>query len=318
MRSSNASEHHLFLKAEKCSFHQRTFQFLGYNISEHGIQMDEGKVNAVWNWLTPTTIKELQRFLGFSHFYRRFIHNYNSITSPLINLLQKKPKSLSWTPAANHAFQSLKYLFTSAPLLIHPDPNKPFIVEVDVSTTAVGAMLSQQQGNPACLHPCAFFSKKLSPAEINYDIGNRELLAIKLALEEQTRWALFFTRFHFTIFYRPGTKNLKADALSSLHNSEEKTKDPEPILPQKIILCPIQWSIHQQLSSSSVSEPSPPGCPPGRTYVPRSFFGTFFRNSQAPPPQNHRDRCHLFHFNGNENDPLIVIKVKLLNLNIRA
>uniref|UniRef100_A0A4W5L7V2 Gypsy retrotransposon integrase-like protein 1 n=1 Tax=Hucho hucho TaxID=62062 RepID=A0A4W5L7V2_9TELE len=214
------------------------------------------------------------------------------------------PKSLSWSPAATQAFQSLKDSFTSAPLLIPPDPNKPFVVEVDASTTGgVGAVLSQQQGNPARPHPCAFFSKKLSPAEINYDIGNRELLGIKLALEEwghwlegakekftvltdhkhlqylrdakrlnprQARWALFFTRFNFTITYRPGTKNLKADALSRLHNPEEKTEDLEPILPRKILLSPIQWSLHQQLSSSSVSEPSPPGCPPGHTYVPRT------------------------------------------------
>jgi len=96
-------------------------------------------------------------------------------------LLRKKPKSLSWTPAATLAFQSLKDSFTRALLLTHPDPNKPFIVEVDASTTEVGAVLSQQQGNLAHLHPCGYFSKKLSPAEINYNIGNRELLAIKLA-----------------------------------------------------------------------------------------------------------------------------------------
>ncbi|KAK3525120.1 hypothetical protein QTP86_016571 [Hemibagrus guttatus] len=75
-----------------------------------------------------------------------------------------------------------------APLLIHPDPDKPFVVEVDASTTGVGAVLSQQQGNPGCLHPCAFFSHKLNLAERNYDIGNRELLAIKLALEEWRHW----------------------------------------------------------------------------------------------------------------------------------
>ncbi len=125
---------------------------------------------------------------------------------------------------------TLKKAFTSAPLLVHPNPELPFII--DASTTGVGAVLSQQQGMPPRLHPCAFFSRKLSPAEKNYDIGNRELLAIKLALEEwrhwlegaaqpfliltdhknlkylrdakwlnprQARWALFFTRFQFKI-----------------------------------------------------------------------------------------------------------------------
>ncbi len=93
-------EFHLFLKAEKCSFHQPSVQFLGYNIDNGGIQMDEGKVEAIKNCPVPTTtIKELQRFLGFSNFYRRFIHNYSAITSPLTSLLRNKLKSLSWSPA---------------------------------------------------------------------------------------------------------------------------------------------------------------------------------------------------------------------------
>ncbi|XDV29403.1 hypothetical protein PO909_032537 [Leuciscus waleckii] len=255
-------EHHLFLKSEKCSFHQPIVQFLGYNISEHSIQMDEGKVNVVRNWPTPTTIKELQRFLLFFKFYRRVIHNYSSITSPLTNLLQKKPKSLSWTPAANQAFQSLKDSFTRAPLLIHPDPNKLFVVEVDASTTGVGAVQSKQQGNPAHLYPCAFFSKKLSPAEINYDIGNRELLAIKLTLEEWRHW-LEGAKERFTVL--TDQKNLQ-------YLRDAKRLNPRQARWGLFFTCFSYrpWSIHQQLSSSSVSEPSPSGCPPGRTYVPRS------------------------------------------------
>ncbi|KAK3570038.1 hypothetical protein QTP86_009442 [Hemibagrus guttatus] len=178
----------LFLKAEKCSFHQTSVQFLGYKIDNSGIKMDEGKVTAIRDWPTPTTVKELQRFLGFANFYRWFIQNYSSIAHPLTSLLQNKPKSLAWSPAAEKAFNLLKKAFTTTPLLVHPDPNKPFIVEVDASTTEVGAVLSQQQGNPSRLHPCAFFSRKLNLAERNYDIGNRELLAVKLALEEWRHW----------------------------------------------------------------------------------------------------------------------------------
>ncbi|KAK3525664.1 hypothetical protein QTP70_003229, partial [Hemibagrus guttatus] len=178
----------LFLKAEKCSFHQPSVQFLGYKIDSSGIQMDEGKVTAIRNWPTPTTVKELQWFLGFANFYRRFIQNYSSIANPLTSLLRNKPKLLSWSPSAEEAFTTLKKAFTTAPLLVHPDPEKPFIVEVDASTTGVGVVLSQQQGNPSRLHPCAFFSRKLNPAERNYDISNRELLAVKLALEEWRHW----------------------------------------------------------------------------------------------------------------------------------
>ncbi|KAK3561062.1 hypothetical protein QTP86_026373 [Hemibagrus guttatus] len=146
-------EFQLFLKAEKCSFHQPSVQFLGYNIDSSGIRMDEGKVAAIKDWPTLTTVKELQRFLGFANFYRQFIQNYSSISNPLTSLLRNKPKSLSWTTSAEEACNTLKEAFTTAPLLVHPDPNKPFIVEVDASTTGVGAGLSQQQGNPSHLHP---------------------------------------------------------------------------------------------------------------------------------------------------------------------
>ncbi len=174
-------------------------------------------------------------------------------------------------------------------------------MEVDASTTGVGAILSQQQGNPSRLHPCAFFSHKLSLAERNYDIGNRELLAIKLALEEwrhwlegakhpftvltdhknlqylreakrlnpqQARWALFFTRFNFKITYHPGPKNIKADALSRLHAPEEVEDPPNSIIPESMFVCPIQWN-PDSAPSSNVSTATPPGCPPDAQYVPR-------------------------------------------------
>ncbi|KAK3575091.1 hypothetical protein QTP86_020705 [Hemibagrus guttatus] len=294
-------DYQLFLKAEKCAFHQSKVHFLGYIINRSGVRMDERKVAAVRDWPPPTTIKELQRFLGFANFYRRFIRGYSSVASPLTSLLRNKPKSLTWNPAASQAFNTLKTAFTTAPLLVHPNPDLPFIVEVDASTTGVGAVLSPQQGNSTVLHPCAFFSRKLSPAEANYDIGNRELLAIKLALEEwrhwlkgakhlfvvltdhknleylraakrlnprQARWALFFTRFQFTISYRPGPKYVKADALSRLHGREEPSEEPEPILPEKLFVSPISWS-EETLPESNPHTSTPPGCPPGLQFIPR-------------------------------------------------
>ncbi|KAK3529945.1 hypothetical protein QTP86_009331 [Hemibagrus guttatus] len=141
-------DYRLFLKAEKCVFHQSSVQFLGYIIDHSGVRMDERKVAAVRNWPIPTSVKDLQRFLGFANFYRWFIQGYSSITNPLTSLLRNKPKSLTWTPATTQAFDKLKTAFTTAPLLVHPDPELPFIVEVDASTTRVGAVLFQQQGNP--------------------------------------------------------------------------------------------------------------------------------------------------------------------------
>lgn len=173
--------HQLFLKAEKCLFHQHSVQFLGYNIDKHGIQMDEGKVEAVHSWPIPKTIKDLQHVLGFAIFYQIFIRDYSTIAVPLTSLLMKGPKTLRWNDKASAAFTKLKLAFISAPILVHPSPELSFVMEVDASTTGVGAVLSQQ-GIPEKLNPCAFFSRKLSQAERNYDI--RELLAVKLAIEE--------------------------------------------------------------------------------------------------------------------------------------
>ncbi|KAL0159058.1 hypothetical protein M9458_047134, partial [Cirrhinus mrigala] len=194
-------QHSLFLKLEKCEFHQPTVQFLGYNISAEGVQMDQGKVDAILKWPMPTSVKELQRFLGFTNFYRRFIMDYSTITATLTSLLRGKPKHLLWNPAAHEAFEQLKTTFSTAPVLQHPDPERPFTVEVDASTIGVGAVLSQAVGEPPVLHPCAAFSRKLTPAEQNYDIGNRELLAIKLALEEWRHW-LEGAAYPFTISSR--------------------------------------------------------------------------------------------------------------------
>ncbi len=150
--------------------------------------MNNLKVQAVTEWPQPRTIKDLQRFLGFANFYRRFIRSYSMVASPLTSLLRNKPSRLVWTPEANNAFNALKERFTTAPILKHPDPNEPFILEVDASDCCIGAVLSQRQGQPSKLYPCAFFSRKLTPAERNYDVGNKELLSMKAAVEELRHW----------------------------------------------------------------------------------------------------------------------------------
>lgn len=115
-------ESQLYAKAEKCESHQTSTSFLGYIISSEGVAMDENKVQAVVNWPQPTTIKELQHFLGFANFYRWFIRNFSMIASPLTSMLKKGGTRLSWSPASERAFQKLKKLFTRAPILHHPDP----------------------------------------------------------------------------------------------------------------------------------------------------------------------------------------------------
>ncbi len=93
-----------------------------------------------------------------------------------------------WSNAAQTAFTNLKSHFVSAPILIAPDPSRQFVVEVNASEVGVGAVLSQHSLADDKMHPCAFFSHRLTPTEHNYDIGNRELLVVKLALEEWRHW----------------------------------------------------------------------------------------------------------------------------------
>ncbi len=297
-------QNNLFVKAEKCEFHITSTKFLGYNISHTGVQMDNATVKAVLDWPTPKTVKKLQRFLGFANFYRRFIRDFSTVAAPITTVLKVKPMKLVWTEAATSAFNRLKFRFTSAPILKHPDPKLPFIVEVDASDCGIGAVLSQRHGTPGKLHPCAFFSRKLSRAESNYNIGNKELLSIKAALDEwrhwlegalhpfqvitdhknleyikdtnrlnprQARWALFFTRFNFTVTYRPGSKNSKADALSRIHDPTDSQTRPETILLSSIIIAPIRWDIMEEIQQAQQEEPSPTECPTGKVYVPSSL-----------------------------------------------
>lgn len=293
-------QNQLYVKAEKCEFHQASVSFLGFVIAEGSVQMDPDKVSAVRNWPAPTSRKEVQRFLGFANFYRKFIRNFSSVAAPLHNLTSPK-LPFRWNDEAEEAILRLKKAFTSAPILTIPDPSLQFVVEVDASDVGVGAVLSQRSSTDNKLHPCAFLSRKLSSAERNYDIGNRELLAIKVALGEwrhwlegaeqpflvwtdhknleylrtakrlnsrQARWALFFTRFHFTLSYRPGSKNGKPDALSRVFPSEKPESDPEPILPSSCVVGAFRWRIEEQVTKALQNCQPPDGVPPNRLFVP--------------------------------------------------
>ncbi|CAJ0922466.1 unnamed protein product [Ranitomeya imitator] len=131
--------------------------------------MDPVKVQAIHDWTQPTSVKSLQKFLGFANFYRRFIANFSSVAKPLTDLTKKGADVVNWSSAAVDAFQELKRRFSSAPVLCQPDVSLPFQVEVDASEIGAGAVLSQRSSDGSGMKPCAFFSRKFSPAERNYD-----------------------------------------------------------------------------------------------------------------------------------------------------
>ena len=252
----------LLLKPEKCDFHKTELGFLGYIIGQNGVRMDPRKVTAVLEWPTPTTIKEVQAFLGFANFYRRFIEGYSKIAGPLSELT-KKDQGFQWSSKAREAFDNLKKKFTTAPILATFDPKQRIILETDASDFAIGACLGQltDQGK---LRPVAYYSRKLTPAELNYDVHDKELLAIVVAFQQwrvylegsthqvqvwtdhknltsftttkilnrrQVRWSEQLSAYNFTITYRKGSENARADALSRRQDYTGKpTERPQAIL----------------------------------------------------------------------------------------
>jgi len=147
--------------------------------------MSTGKVEAVLSWKTPNSLTEVQSFLGFANFYRRFIKDYSRVARPLTELTKKETgRNWSWNEEAGAASRELKHRFTTAPILAHFDPTRPVIMETDASDFAIGAVLSQRDKENQ-LHPVAFHSRKFSPAEINYEIHDQELLAI---VDEFKHW----------------------------------------------------------------------------------------------------------------------------------
>ena len=246
----------LFLKPEKCSFFQEKVNYLGHVVSEGKVEMDQAKVEAILEWPTPKKVKEVQSFLGFANFYRRFIKDFSKMSKPLTMLVKKEQKWI-WGDAQEEAFKQLKNAFSTTPILTMPDPGEPFILECDASDFATGAILSQK-GKDGKMHPIAFYSKGMAPAERNYEIYDKELLAIIRALEEwrhylegadykitilsdhqnlqyfatsrtltrrQARWSLFLTRFDFEIKHRPGRLGGKPDILSRRVDHEPEGED---------------------------------------------------------------------------------------------
>jgi len=175
-------EYQMAISLEKSVFHVKKVNFLGYVVATDGVTMNEKKVESIKSWKAPASVKDIQIFIGFANFYPRFIKNFSAICTPITNLLKGDPKKFSWGKEQQEAFEDLKRRFISAPILCHFYPDLNTVVETDASDYALGCILSQFHGKR--LHPVAFHSRKLAPAEENYDIHDKELLAIVVAFME--------------------------------------------------------------------------------------------------------------------------------------
>ena len=238
---------------KKCEFGVRKTKYLGFIISTDGIEVDPKKVSTVRNWKAPTIVRGIQSFLGFCNFYRRFIRNYGVIAKPLVQLT-KTNVPFRFGKECWDAFEELKARLTSSEILRHYDLELQSMVETDASDGVIAGVLSQQHPDGQW-YPVAYFSKTMAPAECNYGIHDKEMLAIVKSLDQwrpelegtakriqiftdhkaleyfmttkqltgrQARWAEALASYHFIIMYRTGKQNAKADALTRRDNEIEQ------------------------------------------------------------------------------------------------
>ena len=247
----------LWVKLSKCQFGKEQVSFLGHVIGQGGLATQPEKVTDINRWPTPRNAGDVRSFLGLSGFYRRFVPNYSRIALPMTMLTQKQTKFV-WDKQQNDAFEGLKAAISKAPVLIIPDPTKPYVVSCDACNFAAGAVLQQDHGKG--LQPVAFMSKKFKGPELNYDVREKEFLALRAAClhwrpylhgtqpfrlqtdhdslkyhktmpkmsPRLTRWIEQMAEFDYTIEHIKGVDNVVADALSrqwNLEDGPEKTSD---------------------------------------------------------------------------------------------
>ncbi|KAG5733084.1 hypothetical protein E4T56_gene3541 [Termitomyces sp. T112] len=232
-------------------------EYLGVIVTPNSMRMDPTKVDAILNWPPPWNVKEVQSFLGFANFYCCFIDNYSGITKPL-NQLTQKDTPWDWDSKCQSIFLLLKKAFTSALVLHHFDPSLPIMLKCDASNYATTGILSQSDLGGKDLCPVAFYTQSMIPAELNYNIYDKELLAIVEAFCQwqaylkgslhciqvysdhnnlqyfmtmkqlsrcQAQWSKTLSEYDFTIHYHPGQLSTKTDALTQRSNV---TSPPTP------------------------------------------------------------------------------------------
>ena len=246
----------LKLKPSKCFFFKEEIEYLGHVVSGKGISTNPKKIEAVSKWPTPRAVYDVRSFLAFVGYYRRFIKNFSRITKPIrevITGLENQSKRaakktyIEWTDAADVAFENLKTMCVSTPILAYPDYQLPFTLHTDSSTDGLGAVLYQKQDGK--LRVIAYASRSVSKAEANYPAHKLEFLALKWAVCEKfheyfygskpfevftdnnpltnvltsakldacgRRWVAKLANYNFSIKYRCGVSNTEADALSRI------------------------------------------------------------------------------------------------------
>jgi hypothetical protein len=215
--------------------------------------MDPSNVQDVLSWKAPTSVSDIQSFLGLAGYYRRFIEGFSKMSKPMIELLEKD-KQFEWTPACEASFQELKKRLTTAPVLVMPDMEKPFSIYCDASGQGLGCVLMQDG------RVVAYASWQLRKHEGNYPTHDLELAAVVHVLKiwrhylmgkrcelytdhkslkyiftqsnlnlRQRRWLELIKDYDLGINYHPGKANVVVDALSCRSHVSQLVMDSMPI-----------------------------------------------------------------------------------------
>jgi hypothetical protein len=269
MRQAN-----LYAKQSKCTFYQDQVEFLGFIVNQDGVTMDPRRVADIVSWEEPGSYHDIQVFLGFCNFYRRFIQDFSRIALPLTTLLRgskngRKPGRVELSPSEKVAFRRLIAAFQTAPLLRHFDPQRHIRVETDASNEGMAGILSQPDDHDR-YHPVAFWSKKFTGAELNYGTPDQELFAIVHSFKHwrhylegsrfpvevltdhsnlqsfmkqpklngrQARWCMSLAPFDFMIKHRSGKTNPADGPSRRSGTSQEDAPRAELLVPLKRRMC---------------------------------------------------------------------------------
>ena len=242
----------LKLRPEKCQLFHQEVHYLGHVVSQHGVATDPAKIAAIQDWKTPRCAEEVESFLWFVGYYRKFRPDFASIAR-LLNVLSSKKVKFQWGVEEESAFQQLKTLLIDALVLTYADLSQQYILDTDASNEAAGTVLSQMvEGEERMV---AYYSKTFSPSQRNYCVTRRELLAVVMSTNhfhpylygqkfqlrtnhtsllrlykqmkpshQVARWLESLAEFRFQLEHRAGTKHGNAGGLSCCTDCSQCTR----------------------------------------------------------------------------------------------
>lgn len=290
------SKFNMKVKLKKCELFQRELDFLGFRIVNGSITPSPTKTQVLYKYPKPTTLAQLQGFIGLASYYRRFIQGFSKLCSPLYDAVKSipvdhdvtkfwpkwkkkafSPKLFEWNDSCENAFNTLRELLTTSPILIIPDLNKEYILDTDACDYAIGAVLSQEKDGHVL--PIEYFSKLLDKNQRNYHISEKELMAIVFSVDhfkqylygsfftvntdhqalaqlqrsnknnpKLQRWFMELRNYNFKILYKQGKKHTNADGLSRWLLEHEEADDNESIEEIRIL------SVNKSSSSANQSD----------------------------------------------------------------